>query len=105
VQADGHAAWLLDHLGGRFDLLLFDVDDADAEALRSAVGDELRMVRISSSGAATAQLIDFEGHIEQRYDMRPGSAYLLRPDQHVAARWRSPSAADVRAALKRAQGY
>jgi 3-(3-hydroxy-phenyl)propionate hydroxylase len=105
VQFDGHAAWLLDYLGGRFDLMLFDVDDADADALRAAVGSELRMVRISSSGASTARLIDFEGHVERRYDMRPGTAYLVRPDQHVAARWRSPSAAGIRAALKRAQGY
>ena len=39
-----------------------------------------------------------------RYDARPGTAYLIRPDQHVCARWRAPSEAGVRAALARACG-
>ena len=42
------------------------------------------------------------GVVAQRYDLKPGSAYLLRPDQHVCARWRVPTAARVRAALDRA---
>ena len=29
----------------------------------------------------------------QRYDAQPGTVYLLRPDQHVCARWRQPTAA------------
>ena len=105
VQVDGHAGWLLDHLGGRFDLLLFDADDAEAQALATGLGDAVRIVRITSSGAVRGQLIDFEGHAEHRYDARPGTAYLLRPDQHVAARWRSASVDGVRAALGRAQGH
>ncbi len=105
VQVDGHAAWLLDHVGGRFDLLLFDADDGGAERLRTALGDAVRVLRIATSGAVTSQMIDFEGHAEHRYDAQPGTAYLLRPDQHVAARWRAPSADDIRAALKRAQGH
>jgi len=105
VQVEGHAGWLLDHLGGRFDLLLFDADDDAARELASGLGDAVRVVRISSSGAVQGQLIDFEGHAERRYDARPGTAYLLRPDQHVAARWRSPTVDGVRAAQRRAQGH
>ena len=49
-----------------------------------------------------AMLVDPQGHIHRRYDARPGTVYLLRPDQHVAARWRTLDAAQVRAALGRA---
>jgi 3-(3-hydroxy-phenyl)propionate hydroxylase len=104
VQFEGRAGWLLDNLGGRFDLLLFDADDRAAERLQSVLAEDVRLVRIATSGAARNQMIDFEGRAEHRYDAQPGTAYLLRPDQHVAARWRSPSPEDIRGALKRAQG-
>jgi len=42
------------------------------------------------------------GLAAERYDAQGGTVYLLRPDQHVCARWRQASAADVRAALRRA---
>jgi 3-(3-hydroxy-phenyl)propionate hydroxylase len=105
VQAGGRAGWLLDQVGGRFDVLLFDADDADAAALASELAGDARVVRITSSAAASDQLVDFEGRAEHRYDARPGTAYLLRPDQHVAGRWRSPTVDDIRAALRRAQGH
>ena len=40
----------------------------------------------------------------KRYDAAPGSAYLLRPDGYVAARFRHPTAAAIDAALARASG-
>jgi 3-(3-hydroxy-phenyl)propionate hydroxylase len=45
---------------------------------------------------------DAEGLLAQRYDAQPGTVYLIRPDQHVAARWRRFDAAAIRAALRRA---
>jgi len=43
-----------------------------------------------------------EGTLAQRYDARPGTCYLLRPDQHVAARWRRFDLDKLQAALARA---
>ena len=45
---------------------------------------------------------DVEGLAATRFDARPGSAYLVRPDQHVCARWRQVDALSVHAALARA---
>jgi 3-(3-hydroxy-phenyl)propionate hydroxylase len=46
-------------------------------------------------------LVDAAGHFTTRFDATPGATYLLRPDQHLAARWRSFDAAKVGAALDR----
>jgi 3-(3-hydroxy-phenyl)propionate hydroxylase len=40
-----------------------------------------------------------------RYDLRPGSAYLVRPDQVIAARWRSPDHHAILSAVHTAKGY
>ena len=37
-----------------------------------------------------------------RYDARPGTTYLFRPDQHVCARWRTYDTAAIKAAITRA---
>jgi len=76
--------WLLDRLGRGFVLLVFG-----APGLRLDL--PLEVVHVGLDGAAA-----------QRYDARPGTAYLIRPDQHVAARWRRVDAARVHAALARA---
>jgi 3-(3-hydroxy-phenyl)propionate hydroxylase len=47
-------------------------------------------------------LSDTQGELTRRYDGQPGTVYLIRPDQHVAARWRRFDADAVGAALRRA---
>jgi 3-(3-hydroxy-phenyl)propionate hydroxylase len=47
-------------------------------------------------------IVDAQGLIAKRYDGQPGTVYLLRPDQHVAARWRGLDGAKVQQALARA---
>jgi len=47
-------------------------------------------------------LRDRAGLLRERYDGRPGTCYLLRPDQHVCARWRRFEVDAVRAAIRRA---
>jgi len=48
---------------------------------------------------------DVEGCLAKRYDAQAGTAYLIRPDQHIAARWRAFNADAVAAAVKRATGH
>jgi 3-(3-hydroxy-phenyl)propionate hydroxylase len=43
-----------------------------------------------------------EGRAPKRNDARPGTVVLLRPDQHVCARWRRFDAARVAGAIARA---
>lgn len=68
----------------------------------------LRVIVITRSGTLPARggnvtiLEDHEGLFARRYDAVPGTAYLFRPDQHVAARWRSIDPARIRNALARA---
>jgi 3-(3-hydroxy-phenyl)propionate hydroxylase len=48
--------------------------------------------------------LDPEGQVAQAYGAQAGSAYLIRPDMHVAARWHQVQASVVLAALNRALG-
>jgi 3-(3-hydroxy-phenyl)propionate hydroxylase len=50
----------------------------------------------------THPILDYDGLIQKRYDMQPGTAYLLRPDQHICARWRVVSGDRVQSAINRA---
>jgi 3-(3-hydroxy-phenyl)propionate hydroxylase len=94
----GRPTWLLHALAPDFNLLVFGPAPGWASAL------PVKVVSIAAAGEAGAPpaLLDGEGLAAARYDARPGTAYLLRPDQHVCARWRAPTEATVRAALARA---
>ncbi len=94
VNKNGEPGWLLGLLGSRFTLLCFG--KAPLEAPLGVDGIEIEPL------AAGTDFDDAEGLVAQRYDGKPGTAYLIRPDQHVAARWRRFDEAKVRAALNRA---
>ncbi len=103
VAAAGVAPWLLQHLHGTgFTLLLWSDDAADEAPLRAAA-QAVAPTQLLRIGRAALQ--DLQGLVQQRYDAQPGTAYLLRPDQHVCARWREPTPAAVRAALRRALAH
>ena len=106
--------WLLRQLGNRFQALHY-VEDAsalDAQAARTLGelaydGIAVEPIVIAQRGQAPAglkTLLDSKGRLSQRYDLKPGTTYLARPDQHVAARWRALDAAKVKAAVARATG-
>lgn len=112
VEVAGQPGWLLHQMGNRFQLLHY-VDDASTldektalaltQLAQAAIAIEATIVAPrgqAPSGLKT--LIDTDGCIAQRYDLRPGTTYLVRPDQHVAARWRALDATKIKAALARA---
>jgi 3-(3-hydroxy-phenyl)propionate hydroxylase len=71
-----------------------DAAERSLQALKASDA-PLHIVRVQGTAA--------EGELAaQRYDAQPGTVYLLRPDQHVCARWRQPTAANIRAAIDRA---
>ncbi len=94
-------AWLLGHLDDGFTLLAFGggVDAASGRAL--ALG-AIPCKVVAIGGGDPGALRDREGLVATRYDGRPGTCYLVRPDQHVCARWRTFDLPKVQAALARA---
>jgi 3-(3-hydroxy-phenyl)propionate hydroxylase len=104
--------YLLDHLGGGFDLLYFTDAAAMPPALLEVVqatrakGVALRVIAIGAAqpvAGADVTLPDADGHVRERYGVpASGAGYLMRPDQHVCARWLTLDAARLQAALNTA---
>lgn len=87
--------YLLDMLGGDFALLTVN---AEAPETTKAGPFALRRMAVSSEDDPTGALIDrYLGSAER-------AIYLIRPDQHVAARWAVYDEGRVLAAIKRATG-
>lgn len=109
VRANDAAGWLLQHLRDGFTGMLFGLP-GDAAALAQAVAGHalpVRPVLVVPNGHAQPVpgvdvLEDVDGLIAQRYDARPGTFYLLRPDQHVCARTRALDPQAVGQAVARA---
>ena len=95
VDAPVTDGWLLDRLGDRFQLMTIDVDAPEVLDV-----DGIGVERLALAGAE-----DNSGALAQRYLGDAKSAvYLLRPDQHVAARWTDFDEKAVRAAVNKAAG-
>jgi 3-(3-hydroxy-phenyl)propionate hydroxylase len=92
-RADGSPAWLLNLLGPRFTLIYC------GEELPCALPGSLQLIRIGRD------VVDEAGLFQQRYDAEPGSAFLVRPDQHLCARFRRLEAPALKAAVERALGW
>ena len=107
----GHGAWLLDYVGEGFTVLLFTAAPPHEALLRQlaalqAEAPTCNTVLVGTPQAAppggARQIADPAGLIAERYDARPDTTYLFRPDQHVCARWRTFDLGQVRAAIARA---
>ncbi len=104
VTVDGADGWFLRQTAGTFCVLAFSgagelPERFDAEL--APPGIVLRRV-VASARPAAGCIHDSTGLLARHYDARPGTVYLLRPDQHVAARWRHFDPDRVRAAIRRA---
>ena len=115
VHAAGQPAWLLQQLGQQFTGVLFcglqGIDQATQAALDALQSGPipLKLVVVVTSNnvqvavASGAKVVhDVDGLAAARYDGKPGTFYLIRPDQHVCARRRQLDASFVEDALKRA---
>ena len=104
--------YLLDRLDHAFQLLYFTDAAEVPPALRQVVQDfrargvPLRVLAVGASSpvaGADDVLADARGQLRARYGVTArGAAYLLRPDQHICARWMSLDAERLRAALTNA---
>ena len=102
--AGSRGGWLLDYLTGEFTLLTFgDAVSPEAAARLAGAPIACRVVQVGGRAATDRIRIDDDGGLlTTRYEGRAGTGYLLRPDQHVCARWRQVDVVAVEAAMARA---
>ncbi|RTZ40662.1 FAD-dependent oxidoreductase [Candidimonas sp. SYP-B2681] len=116
VTLGGEPGWWLSQLDGHFAVVIFCPvrlpDSAVLAQLASLAAQPLDIKVLLVLGSDLAHkapghlntVIDHDGVLSRRYDARDGACYLLRPDQHIAARWRAVKAQNIVLALNRATG-
>jgi len=113
MQEGGKSFWLLDRVGNQFMALVLVNDPSQMDVTTARVYKSLadapipvEVVLVSpKAGVAPEGLrvfVDEKNRFAERFDAQPETVYLIRPDQHVAARWRAFDADAVKAALARA---
>ncbi len=108
VQTQDGEGWLLDLLKGEFTLLYFtdtsvpETLQQDFRRLHENTIPVQPLVLGLNSGIAEIRVFDSQGFVAQRYDAQVGTTYLLRPDQHVTARWKRFDLGVIRDALNTA---
>lgn len=117
IRLCGENAWLLNQLGNRFVLLLdARLPTSQAEALAPELETllesqpDLDLLVLGPASRAlsglprTTLMEDADGLVVERYGLGPGAAYLVRPDQHITARWAEFQRSAVETAIDRALG-
>jgi 3-(3-hydroxy-phenyl)propionate hydroxylase len=104
--------YLLDHVGCGFNLLYFTAAASLPAPLREVIkvtrdkGVPINVIAVGATqpvAGADLTLPDADGHFRLRYGVQAsGAGYLLRPDQHVCARWLTLDATRLQAALNTA---
>ena len=105
LALQGVPCWLLRQMGNGFTGVYFAGGAREAADFLQAAAPVRTLVVAPAGRGGPGILEDSAGLFAARYDARPGSYYLLRPDQHLCARWRRFDPQAVRAALARACGH
>ena len=121
VRVNGRPGWFLPLTGDCFTCVLFSNTDGGVDAdlarlARLAQADvPVRTILVRPPGVGGLREItqyhglvdieDSEGQLARRYDARAGTVFLLRPDQHVSARWRHLDIEAFMVSLRRATGH
>lgn len=116
ISISGKAGWWLGQLDGCFTVAMF----CTAALPEPALLDELaglqshplgiKLVLVLAPHLADkapdglTSVVDRDSSLAGRYDVRDGACYLIRPDQHIAARWRHSSKQHILSALQQATG-
>lgn len=118
VLVEGRDGWWLSRLDGRYAVVIFCRSGLPPqetlqhlnELRRDPLGVQVILVAAPACAGQAARsglhtVVDAQGVLARRYDAREHTTYLIRPDQHIAARWRACQAPAIRAALRRASGH
>ncbi|AEC20667.1 hypothetical protein PT7_2127 [Pusillimonas sp. T7-7] len=116
ITVAGQRDWWLGQLAGRFVAALFCNDQLpNSSAVQELVllqkqEPDFKVILVLAPGLSQrapsnmAWVLDHQMTLARRYDALEGACYLIRPDHHIAARWRSPDVQRIQAALRRACG-
>ena len=117
VENNGSTQWLLHKTGNQFVALRYQTvltEDSINELLAlkhhlDTLSIAVRLICVTPQGthannqalqeAGIEVLVDCAGRITERYDMKDGTTYMVRPDQHIVARWRNATQAHITAAV------
>ncbi|MFM8548072.1 MAG: FAD-dependent monooxygenase [Betaproteobacteria bacterium] len=104
--------WLFDAFAPGFQVIVFDAEAAHLEAISADVTTlrarevPIRIISVNRDDrrhpGADVCLCDPLGRVHAGWAAAPGTVYVLRPDEHVAARWHAGSGPGVLAAVQRA---
>jgi 3-(3-hydroxy-phenyl)propionate hydroxylase len=105
--SNSHPGFISELLGSEFTMLQFcdparsDRCEIDLESQAASTG--LTWRTIARQGRA-ATAVDASGRAFELYDADPGAFYLVRPDGHLLARWRTVQPDEIAGVLATAMG-
>lgn len=107
VSVSGQDDWFLSQIGEKFCVLIFTDELSVAMSVETALQSlpDIDCVVISNTALQLQHsrcITDHQGLLASRLDAKSGTTYFIRPDQHVAARWRAFNASAIRQAWRKA---